>query len=368
LKSVKFLSLAPQHQSVRSEILNALMGVYDQNSFVLGTELKGFEEQFAEYNQSRFAIGVGNGLDALTIALKSLRLAPSDEVIVPAHTYVATWLAVTRAGARIVPVEPDETMNIDPAKIEQSITNKTKVILPVHLYGQACDMSKIQAIADKHNLKIVEDNAQAIGSSWNGKSTGSFGIVNGVSFFPTKNLGAIGDGGAITTSDETIANFARTYRSYGFEEKNYASVLGANSRLDEMQAAVLRVKLKKLNEWTACRQQLAKQYESILENVGDVKLPLVKPGANPVYHLFVIRTSYRDRLRQFLAENGVETMIHYPLPPHLQKAYAHLNFKQGDFAETEKLSETILSLPLYPGMPTDDIDYVCETIKSFFNR
>jgi dTDP-4-amino-4,6-dideoxygalactose transaminase len=230
---------------------------------------------------ARFAIGVGNGLDALTIALKSLKLAPTDEVIVPSHTYIATWLAVTRAGATIVPIEPDETMNIDPTKIEQAITNKTKVILPVHLYGQACNMSKIQLIADKYNLKIVEDNAQAMGSTWNGKPTGSFGIVNGVSFFPTKNLGAIGDGGAITTSDETIANFARTYRSYGFEQKNYASLLGVNSRLDEMQAAVLRVKLKRLSEWTACRQQLAKQYESMLNNIGDIKLPIGESGSSP---------------------------------------------------------------------------------------
>jgi dTDP-4-amino-4,6-dideoxygalactose transaminase len=342
------------------------MGVYDNNSFVLGNELQAFEEQFAEYNQSRFAIGVGNGLDALTIALKSLRLASTDEVIVPAHTYIATWLAVTRAGAKIVPVEPDETMNIDPAKIEQAITGKTKVILPVHLYGQACDMSEIQAIASNHNLKIVEDNAQAIGSSWNGKLTGSFGIVNAVSFFPTKNLGAIGDGGAITTSDEIIANFARTYRSYGFEEKNYASVLGANSRLDDMQAAVLRVKLKRLNDWTASRQQLAKQYESMLQNVGDLKLSLLKPGATHVYHLFVIQTSFRDKLRQFLGEHGIETMIHYPLPPHLQKAYAHLNYKPGDFPKTEKFSQAILSLPLYPGMREDHIGYVCEMIKSFF--
>jgi dTDP-4-amino-4,6-dideoxygalactose transaminase len=362
------LSLAPQHQSVRSEVLDALMGVYDNNSFVLGNELRAFEEQLAEYNQSRFAIGVGNGLDALTIALKSLKLTPTDEVIVPAHTYIATWLAVTRAGATIVPVEPDETMNIDPTKIEQAITSKTKVILPVHLYGQACEMSEIETIASKHKLKIVEDNAQAIGSSWNGKPTGSFGVVNGVSFFPTKNLGAIGDGGAITTSDEIIANFVRTYRSYGFKEKNYASVLGANSRLDEMQAAVLRVKLKKLNDWTASRQHLAKQYESMLQNVGDIKLPVLKPGAAHVYHLFVIQTLHRDKLRQFLGEHGIETMIHYPLPPHLQKAYGHLNFKPGDFPKTEKLSQTILSLPLYPGIPVDDIAYVCETIKSFFNR
>jgi dTDP-4-amino-4,6-dideoxygalactose transaminase len=344
------------------------MGVYDNNSFVLGNELRAFEEQFAAYNQSRFAIGVGNGLDALTIALKSLNLTPMDEVVVPAHTYIATWLGVTRAGAKIVPVEPDETMNIDPAKIEQAITSKTKAILPVHLYGQACDMSEIEAIASKHNLKIVEDNAQAIGSTWNGKTTGSFGIVNAVSFFPTKNLGAIGDGGAITTSDETIANFARAYRSYGFEEKNYASLLGANSRLDEMQAAVLRVKLKKLNDWTAYRQQLAKQYESMLQNVGDIKLPLVKPGAAHVFHLFVIQTLHRDKLRRFLGEHGIETLIHYPLPPHLQEAYAYLNFKPGDFPKSEKLSQTILSLPLYPGMPTDDIAYVGETVKSFFKR
>jgi dTDP-4-amino-4,6-dideoxygalactose transaminase len=344
------------------------MSVYDKNSFVLGNELLAFEEQFAEYNQSRFAIGVGNGLDALTIALKSLKLTPMDEVVVPAHTYIATWLAVTRAGARIVPVEPDETMNIDPAKIEQAITSKTQVILPVHLYGQACDMSEIEPIASKYKLKIVEDNAQAIGSRWNGKPTGSFGVVNAVSFFPTKNLGAIGDGGAITTSDETIANFVRTYRSYGFEEKNYASVLGANSRLDEMQAAVLRVKLKKLSDWTACRQQLAKQYESMLQNVGDIKLPPVKPGATHVYHLFVIQTLHRDKLRQFLGEHGIETMIHYPLPPHLQKAYSHLNFKPDDFPIAEKLSETILSLPLYPGMPDGDIEYVCEMIRSFFKR
>ena len=366
MKSIPFLSLHAQHQLVRDDVNKAFLRVYDNNSFVLGKELESFESALASFCQTDHALGVGNGLDALTIALKALKIGVGDEVIVPAHTYLATWLAITRVGAIPVPVEPDDTLNIDPTKITDAISTRTRVILPVHLYGQACDMTSICAIAEKNNLNIVEDNAQAIGARWSGRRTGSFGIVNATSFYPTKNLGAMGDGGAITTSNAAIADFVKQYRSYGFEEKNRATIEGVNSRLDEVQAAILSTKLLKLETWTLMRQTLAMRYSALLNGVGDIIFQDVKSGADHVYHLYVIQTKQRDRLKDFLKANGIETMIHYPIPPHLQKAFQHLDFKKSDFSKTENLAQTLLSLPLYPGLAVDDVDYVCDQIVNFF--
>lgn len=345
------------------------MRVYDRNQYVFGEELQRFEQEFAGFTGTSFCIGTGNGLDALTIALRSLDLPPGAEVIVPAHTYIATWLAVSRCGARIIPVEPDaNTLNIDPSKIEAVITPNTKVILPVHLYGQSCDMTAISSIAEKYKLTIIEDNAQAHGARWGDKLTGSFGTINATSFYPTKNLGALGDGGAITTSDPLKAEFVKRYRNYGFESKNVCTERGVNSRLDEIQASVLRIKLRYLAEWTAERRRLASLYHKSLKNAGDIVLPVSRKEAYHVYHLYVLRTSHRDKLKTYLADRGIETMIHYPTPPHLQKSYRDLNFKSGHFPLTERTAETILSLPLWPGLTDDEVHRVSECIHAFFRK
>lgn len=332
----------------------------------MGESLQSFEEEFARFMGVKFCIGTGNGLDALTLALRSCNLSADDEVIVPAHTFIATWLAVSRCGARIVPVEPDETLNIDPSKIEAAITSKTKIILPVHLYGQPCDMDAIAAIAKKNDLLIVEDNAQAQGAKWGAKFTGSYGTVNATSFYPAKNLGALGDGGAVTTSDQDKAERIRRFRNYGFAKKNIAAEQGINSRLDEIQAAVLRIKLTHLIEWNTERRRLASIYVDGLKKVGDITLPVSHQEAVHVYHLFVIRTAHRESLKTYLAARGIETMIHYPIPPHLQEAYHNLNFKKGDFPVTERVAETVLSLPLWPGLTDEEIFYVVEMICQFF--
>jgi dTDP-4-amino-4,6-dideoxygalactose transaminase len=334
---------------------------------VLGEEVSAFEKEYATYHEIPFCIGVGNGLDALTMSLLACNVKPGDEVIVPAHTYLATWLAVSRTGATIIPVEPDEsTFNIDTSKIEEAITPRTRVILPVHLYGQSCNMTSIHELAERHKLFVVEDNAQAQGSRWLKTLTGSWGTINATSFYPTKNLGALGDGGAVTTANEQLATFVKQYRNYGLKEKNIALYLGMNSRLDEMQAAILRIKLKRLEGWNQQRRELASLYLEQLKGVGDIVLPLSDKEAYHVYHLFVIRTKFRDNLSAHLAEHGIGTMIHYPVPPHLQKPYEFLNFRKGDFPITEKIAETCLSLPLWPGMIVPQVERVCEAVREFF--
>lgn len=347
---------------------SALTKGFERNSYILGDELKKFETEFARFSDVEYCFGVGNGYDALSIALHACDVGPGDEVIVAAHTYVATWLAISSCGASIVPVEPHlETLLIDPSRIEDRVTPKTKVILPVHLYGFPCDMSSIGDIARRHSLKIVEDNAQAHGATWNNKPTGSFGIVNATSFYPTKNLGAIGDGGAVTTGNSSIAEFVRQFRNYGLERKNYCEMQGINSRLDEIQAAVLNIKLGHLNEWNQQRRDLATLYKDRLKDIADIQIPVVPKEASPVYHLFVIRTSQRDKLKDYLQLHGVETMIHYPVPPHLQKAYASLGLKR-QFPITEQIADTILSLPLWPGLRADQVDFICDRISAFFSR
>jgi dTDP-4-amino-4,6-dideoxygalactose transaminase len=366
---VPFLSLEPQHALIKAAVQQTVQQVYDRSSFVLGEEVSAFEKEYAALHEIPFCIGVGNGLDALTMSLLACNLKSGDEVIVPAHTYLATWLAVSRTGATVVPVEPDEnTFNIDTAKIEQTITPRTKVILPVHLYGQACNMTAILELAGRHQLSIVEDNAQAQGSCWLQTLTGSWGTVNATSFYPTKNLGALGDGGAVTTSHEHLATFIKQYRNYGLQEKNIALDLGVNSRLDELQAAILRIKLKHLETWNEQRRKIASVYLQQLKDVGDIVLPLSDKEAYHVYHLFVIRTKFRDKLGAHLAQCGIGTMIHYPIPPHLQKPYGPLNFRKGDFPITETIAETCLSLPLWPGMTTQQVERVCEEVREFFGE
>ena len=343
--------------------------VLDARWYILGEQLQAFEAEYAAYSGTAYCCGVGNGFDALYIALKVLGVGPGDEVIVPAHTFIATWLAVSHTGATPVPVEPQaSTGNIDPDKIEAALTSKTKVILPVHLYGQACDMEAIMAVAQKHGLYVVEDNAQAQGATYKGQLTGSFGHLNATSFYPTKNLGAFGDAGALTTNQAELARQVRAFRNYGSEVKYQHDQVGVNSRLDELQAALLRIKLPYMPQWTAERQYLANLYHTYLQDLPALTSPITARGATHVYHIYQVRTPRRDELQHFLLRRGIGTQIHYPVPPHLQKAYDTLGFVPGAFPITEEIAATSLSLPLWPGLEENQVKYVCACIRDFFNQ
>jgi dTDP-4-amino-4,6-dideoxygalactose transaminase len=360
----KFLDFQPMHAQIREEMQYAFNRVYDSNWYIQGKELELFEKEYAQLSQSKFSIGVSNGLDALVLSLRVLGIGPGDEVIVPSNTYIATALAVSHVGAIPVFVEPRmETYNINPDLIPQAITKKTKAIMPVHLYGQACEMDAIMEIAKAHNLYVVEDNAQAHLSSYNEKLTGSFGDVNGTSFYPGKNLGALGDAGAVTTNNGELATRIKTLRNYGSAVKYYNEEIGYNNRLDELQAAFLRVKLNYLQEWTNQRKEIAQWYNEDLKLRNDLVLPYVHENADHVYHLYVVRTSDREKLQQELTEKGVQTMIHYPVPPHLQNAYKNLGYKEGDFPIAEEIARTCLSLPLWPGMNHESVLKVTTTIN-----
>jgi dTDP-4-amino-4,6-dideoxygalactose transaminase len=366
---IPFLNFAPMHSSVKAEMQSAFEQVYDSYWYVMGTQLRDFEDAYSRFNEVGHTIGVSNGLDALHLALKALDVGPGDEVIVPSNTYIATALAVSYVGAAPVFVEPCPlTYNIDPKNIEAVITSRTKAIMPVHLYGQACEMNAIMDIAARHRLYVVEDNAQAHGAAFAGKLTGSWGHANGTSFYPGKNLGALGDGGAVTTNDTAVADRVRVLRNYGSQVKYKNEVIGHNMRLDELQAAFLSVKLKYLADWTEQRRQIAAWYDGALQGIGDLTLPFTHPEATHAYHLYVIKTPHRDALQKHLAENGIGTLIHYPIPPHLQEAYAYLGFKNGDFPIAEELANTCLSLPIWPGMINAEVKTVCRIIKRFFNR
>tara|TARA_B110000977_G_scaffold197613_1_gene280604 strand:- start:423 stop:1523 length:1101 start_codon:yes stop_codon:yes gene_type:complete len=364
---ISFNSFKKHTQLHKKQILDSIERVFDSQWYVLGKEVEAFEAKYSELSKVKNTIGVASGLDALIIALKALEIGRNDEVIVPSNTYIATWLAVSAVGAKIIPVEPDlKTFNICPFSIEKVITNKTKGIIPVHLYGQSCDMVAIMNIAKKHKLFVVEDNAQSQLATWNGKYTGSFGDINATSFYPTKNLGAIGEAGAITTNINSLKDFVKSYRNYGSSEKYINKIKGVNSRIDELQAGILNVKLNYLEEFTEERKQIAARYYSNLGNLDEIELPYIRQEAVHVYHLFVIKSNKRDELAKFLLENKIQTGIHYPIPPHLQMAYSELGYNKGDFPISEKLSETCLSLPLYPGLMNDEVDYICEKIKLFY--
>jgi dTDP-4-amino-4,6-dideoxygalactose transaminase len=366
---VPFNDVGLVNQSLQSEIEEAFGQVFSSGSFVLGKKVKTFEESYAAYNQTKEAVGVSSGLDALILSLKALGIGAGDEVIVPSNTYIATAIAVSHMGATPIFVEPKkDTYNLDPSLIEAAITSSTKAIIPVHLYGQACEMHAINSIANKHDLFLVEDNAQAHGSSFDGRRTGSWGDANATSFYPGKNLGALGDGGAITTDNQELAERIKTLRNYGSSKKYYNDLIGYNSRLDEMQAAFLSVKLKYLTTWTEMRQKAANQYLVELQGVGDLTLPVTHPKSTHVYHLFVIRTDKRYELQNFLSDQGVGTIIHYPIPPHLQKAYENLGYTTGDFPIAERMAETSLSLPMYPGITENQIHQVVATVKAFFSE
>ena len=340
--------------------------VYDSGSYVLGEEVAAFEQEYAALGGVAHAVGVGNGLEALTLALRALGVGPGNEVLVPSNTYIATWLAVTHTGATPVPVEPDPaTSNLDPDRLAAACTPRTCAIVPVHLYGQPCRMPEILAFAQQHGLLVVEDNAQAQGAAFEGKPTGSFGHANATSFYPTKNLGALGDAGAITTNDAALAQQLRQLRSYGSDQKNYHVLPGYNSRLDELQAAVLRVKLRYLAAWTQQRRQLAAWYSEHLADVPGLRLPAVAVGAEPVWHLYVVHTPRREALQRHLAAAGIGTLLHYPVPPHLQPAYAALGLAAGALPIAEELAATCLSLPLWPGMTEEMVAKAAQAIKNF---
>ncbi|AMS26274.1 aminotransferase [Bacteroidetes bacterium UKL13-3] len=366
--NIPFLSFHKMNADVKAETLASFEHFFDKAWYVLGDQVKQFENEYANFNQTNHCVGVANGLDALIIALKTLNIGKGDEVIVPSNTYIASWLAVSYVGATPIAVEPKmDTYNINPELIEASVTSRTKAIMPVHLYGQCCEMDSIMTIAKKHGIAVVEDNAQSQGATYNGKLAGSFGDINGTSFYPGKNLGAYGDAGAITTNNDALAQRAMVIRNYGSQKKYYNDEQGINSRLDEVQAGFLSIKLKNLAKWNANRNHIAAKYMELLAGTTDLVLPTIANGATSVFHLFVIRTSKRDALQQYLQQQGIGTLIHYPVPPHLQKAYSELNGKPGDYPIAEEIANTCLSLPMFPGMTDEEITYVSSHIQQFLH-
>lgn len=362
---IPFVSFLPLEKELDKELRDAFERVYTRSWYIEGEEDKAFEKAFAEYCGVKYAVGSGNGLDALMLALKALGIKEGDEVIVPSNTYIATALAVTYVGATPVLVEPDiKTFNINPALIEEKITSKTKAIMPVHLYGQACDMDPIMEIAKKHNLYVVEDCAQAHGATYKGRKVGTFGDAAGFSFYPGKNLGALGDAGATITNNEALADMVRALGNYGSDYKYHHIYKGNNSRLDELQAAFLSAKLPILDKVNEDRRRIANAYSAGIKN-AKVILPYVKEECVPVWHIYAIRCDARDELEKYLKDLGIGTNKHYPIPMHLQECYKDLGLKEGDLPIAEEISKTELSLPLYYGMTDEQIQFVIDSINNF---
>ena len=362
---VPFLDLGAATAEIRFELDEAIGRVLASGRYVLGPEVEAFEREFSTFVGTDHCVGVGNGLDAIELALRALGVGTGDEVIVPSNTYVATWLAVTRLGARAVPVEPNlETYNLDPDRIADAITPRTRAIVAVHLYGQPADMDSLRIVASKRGLWLVEDAAQAHGAAYKGRQVGGLGDAAAWSFYPTKNLGALGDGGAVTTNDPSVADRVRILRNYGSRTKYVNEIRGVNSRLDELQAAVLRVKLPLLHEWNQRRRRIAARYLDGLRGAA-LGLPSTAPGVDPVWHLFVVRSNARDRLQEHLAKNDVQTLIHYPIPPHQQAAYADLGYPVGAFPIAERIHRECLSLPIGPHLTDDQVGAVINAVRSF---
>lgn len=332
--------------------------------YILGNEVKSFEEEFAEYLNTGHCVGLASGLDALWIAFRLLGIGEGDEVIVQGNTYIASVMGITINNAKPVFVEPDEYYNIDAAKIEEKITDKTKAILVVHLYGQASNMEPIVALCRKYNLRLVEDCAQAHGAKCGDQMVGTFGDIGCFSFYPSKNLGAFGDGGAIVTNDEKIAQAARTFRNYGSQKRYYNEIVGANSRLDELQAGLLRVRLKHIEELAEEKQDICNKYLEQIKNPY-IQLPDVRDGVTHIWHQFVIKTDYRDDLIAYLDSLGIGTIIHYPIPPHLSEAYSYLGMTKGSLSITEAYADSVLSIPLYNGMTADEQEYVIKALNDW---
>lgn len=362
---IPFVSFLPMERELDKELRAAFDRVFASSWYIEGKEDEAFEKAFAEYCGTKYCIGVGNGLDALVMILKAMEIGEGDEVIVPSNTYIATALAVTYAGATPVFVEPDiRTFNIDPAKIEAAITAKTKAIMPVHLYGQPCDMDPVMAIAKKYSLKVIEDCAQAHGATYKGKKISTFGDAAGFSFYPGKNLGALGDAGAVVTSDEALAQKVRALGNYGSDYKYHHIYKGNNSRLDELQAAFLSAKLPILDRMNAERRRIAGRYLSEINN-PKITLPYAPDYAEPVWHIFGIRCDERERLEEHLKKAEIMTNKHYPIPMHLQECYKDLGFNEGDYPIAEEISRTELSIPMYYGMTDEEISYVIDALNSF---
>ena len=366
---VPFLDLHAVYEELKPEIDKAYQRVMESAWFITGKELAAFEQEFAAYCGAKYCIGVGNGLDALHLILKAYGIGRGDEVIVPANTFIATWLAVSYTGAVPIPVEPDiTTNNIDPLKIEKAITPKTRAIMPVHLYGQPADMDPISEVAKKHHLIVIEDAAQAHGARYKHQTCGNLAEIAGFSFYPGKNLGALGDAGAIVSSDDALVQEILGLRNYGSSKKYHHDAIGYNSRLDELQASFLRAKMSTLDEWNERRKKIAAYYLANLTGISGLTLPFVPDWAEPVWHIFAVRTKQRDELQQFLKDKGVDTIIHYPIPPHLSGAYASLGYHKGAFPISEELALTELSLPMGPHLTIEQASHVVQTIKAYFEE
>lgn len=364
MSKVPFQEFRAAYKELKAELDDAYQRFMESGWYVLGKEVSSFEEEYAAYCEAKHCVGVGNGLEALHLALRAVDCGPSDEVIVASNTYIATWLAVTQVGATVVPVEPDEkTYNLNPELIEQAVTPRTKVILATNLYGQPCDYDAIRAVADRHGLIFATDNAQSQGARYKGRRVGGLAHFECHSFYPSKNLGAFGEAGAVTTNNSGVADRIRVLRNYGSRVRYHNEVIGYNSRLDELQAAFLRVKLKRLDEWNARRKALASEYLSHLSSLNpQLVVPTVPPWADPVWHLFVIRHASRDAFQKYLGDEGIQTIIHYPIPPHLSGAYANSGFKRGDFPVAERMADEVLSLPISPHLQVEQLNSVCSVI------
>lgn len=361
--SIPALDMKAPYRELKPELDAAYLRFMESGWYVLGQETRAFESEYAAYCGVPHCVGVSNGLDALHLALRAFDVGPGDEVIVPSNTYIATWLAVTYAGALPIPVEPDrKTFNIDPAAIEAAITPRTRAIMAVHLYGQPADMDPIMQLAERYGLKVIEDNAQSQGARYKGRRTGGLGHAAAHSFYPGKNLGAMGEAGAVTTSDPAVADKIRVLRNYGSEVKYHNQYKGFNNRIDELQAAFLRVKLPHLDDWNQRRQQRAKQYLEGLRDCPGIVLPFVPDWAQPVWHQFVVCLRDRDAVQKRLTDKGIGTLIHYPIPPHLSQAYADLGLSRGAFPIAEEMALSVLSLPMGPHLSSEDAAKVVEAM------
>ncbi len=361
MKEIKFLNLNSAYKEIKRELNNTIQETIDQDSFILGRSVEKFEKEFANFTGSNYTVSLGSGLDALQLSIKGLGVKPGDEIIVPSHTFIATWIAVSLCGAIPIPVEIDlDTYNINYKEIEKEITEKTKAIVVVHLYGQSADLDEINKIAKKYSLYVIEDAAQAHGVQYKNKRVGSHSDIVAWSFYPGKNLGCFGDGGAITTNKEDIAKRIKCLRNYGSEEKYIHNEIGINSRLDSIQASILSVKLKYIEEWNSRREVIAKRYLNEIDN-SEIILPKISNYSTHVWHLFVIRTKKRERLKSYLGKNGINTLIHYPIPPHKQKAY-NLDIS---LPIAEEVAETILSLPIGPHLSKGEVSYIIDILNNF---
>lgn len=363
--NIPFVSFETMHNEIKDEVLRKFNEVYDKNIFIRGAEVEAFEKEFAQYCGAKYCVGCGNGLDALYLILRAYGIGQGDEVIVPSNTYIATALAVSYTNATPVFVEPNlSTYNINADLIEEKITSKTKAIIAVHLYGQAAEMDKIIKIAKKYNLKIIEDAAQAHGTCYHGKRVGSIGDAAGFSFYPGKNLGALGDGGAVVTNDAELAEKVRALANYGSDYKYHHIYKGNNSRLDEVQAAFLRVKLKYLDKWNEYRNKVAERYLNEIKNT-EIELPTISLSSTHVWHVFAIRTKNRDSLEEYLNNNGIGTNKHYPIPIHLQGAYEEMKMEKGSLPISEEISNTVLSIPMYYGISDKQVEFIIEKLNNW---